>query len=233
MVARTEVPNRGDQQRWGPHEQGDNAAMTATQRTGARLSKDQRREQLLDVAAEFVLAHGLAPLTMERLAEAAGVSKALPYAHFHNAEHLLVTLYQRTSVALGASVWEALESAGPDDDLARVWIRAHFRCGATQGVVFEALIKPGSTVPAKANRDGGGELFVGRLLHRYFDVDADHAQTISGVILGAFLGASHMWLRAEAPRQTIEAALADIVRALVAAAPRCEVHDHDAPRARP
>jgi AcrR family transcriptional regulator len=194
------------------------------------MRKRERRHQLLDVAAALLADEDVKTVTMERIAERAGVSKALPYAHFDNAEHLLVTLYQRTSVTLGASVWEALESAAPDDDLAHVWIRAHFRCGATQGVVFEALIRPGSTVPAKANRDGGGELFVARLLHRYFGVDKDHAHTISGVIVGAFLGASHTWLRAEAPRPTIEAALADLIRALVAAAPSCNVHDHDTPR---
>ena len=191
-----------------------------------RMRKRDRRHQLLDVAAALLADEDVKTVTMERIAERAGVSKALPYAHFDNAEHLLVTLYQRTSVALGASVWEALESAGPDDDLAEVWIRAHFRCGSTQGVVFEALIRPGSAVPAKANRDGGGELFVGRLLHRYFGVDKGHAHTISGVIVGAFLGASHVWLRAEEPRPTIEGALAELVRALVAAAPRCDLHDH-------
>lgn len=192
------------------------------------MRKGERRHQLLDVAAELLADEDAGNVTMERVAERAGVSKALPYAHFDNAEHLLVTLYQRTSVTLGETIWSALEAAGPDDDLADVWIGAHFRCGADQGVVFEALIRPGSAVPAKANRGGGGDLFVARLLHRYFGVDKHHARAISGVVLGAFLGASYAWLGDREPRPTIEAALADLVRALVAAAPACDQHDHGA-----
>jgi len=212
---------------WSSERTVKGAGAPRTTTSAPRMRKIERRHQLLDVAAALLADEDVKTVTMERIAERAGVSKALPYAHFDNAEHLLVNLYQRTSVALGESVWTALESAEPGDDLAHVWTQAHFRCGATQGVVFEALIRPGSAVPAKANRDGGGELFVGRLLHRYFGVDRAHADVISGVVLGAFLGASHVWLRAEPPRPTIERAVAELIRALVDTAPRCDVHDHD------
>lgn len=192
-----------------------------------RMRKRERRHQLLDVAAALLADEDTKSVTMERIAERAGVSKALPYAHFRNAEDVLVTLYQRTSVELGESIWRALEHAGPDDDLAEVWVQAHFRCGASQGVVFAALIKPGSTVPSKANRNGTGEEFSARLLHRFLGVDREHARAISGVVLGAFLGASNAWLRPRAPRRVLEQAVAELIRALVDAAPKCTLHDHD------
>lgn len=190
------------------------------------MRKRERRHQLLDVAAAMLADEDTKSVTMERLAERAGVSKALPYAHFSNAEDVLVTLYRRTSRVLGESIWKALESARPADDRAEVWVRAHFRCGASQGVVFAALIRPGSSVPSKANRDSTGEEFTARILHRFLGVERDHARAVSGVVLGAFLGASNAWLREEAPRSILEQAMIEMIRALVEAAPRCTAHDH-------
>ena len=56
------------------------------------MRAEDRRDHLLDEAAAILVAHGAAVLTMERLAESAGVSKALPYKHFDNVQHVLVAL---------------------------------------------------------------------------------------------------------------------------------------------
>jgi len=66
-----------------------------------RVDRSERRHQLLDVAAEKVVEHGVSAMSMERVAEWAGVSKALPYSHFDNIEDLLVALYQREAVSIG------------------------------------------------------------------------------------------------------------------------------------
>lgn len=191
-----------------------------------RMSKGERRHQLLDVAASLLAEGDTQNVTMERVAEHAGVSKALPYAHFENAEQLLVTLYRRASVELGEAIWQALEDAGDDDDLADVWADAYYHCSITQGVVFAALIRPGSPIPAKADGRGHAEEFVSRILHRHFGVDPDHARTISAMLQGAFHGGSHTWLRDEAARSEVVQTAADVVRGVVASAPRCERHDH-------
>ena len=185
-----------------------------------RMSKRDRRHQLLDVAAGLLAEGGTRAATMERVAEAAGVSKALPYAHFANAEDLLIALYRRSSVELGESVWAALEEAGPDDDLAEVWVRSHFHCGARQGVVFAALITPGSAIPSKADRSSTGEAFVGRILRRFFDVDATHARVVASMVLGAFLGASNQWINDVTSRPTLEQAAIDLIHGVVQPAPK-------------
>lgn len=48
----------------------------------ARLSGSERRAELLDCARALIVEQGYLPLSMEALAQAAGVSKALVYAHF-------------------------------------------------------------------------------------------------------------------------------------------------------
>jgi AcrR family transcriptional regulator len=185
-----------------------------------RMSKRDRRHQLLDVAAGLLAQGGTRAATMERVAEAAGVSKALPYAHFANAEDLLIALYRRSSVELGESVWAALEAAGPDEDLAEIWVRSHFHCGARQGVVFAALITPGSAIPSKADRSSTGEAFVGRILRRFFQVEPAHARVVASMVLGAFLGASNQWINDVDSRPALERAAIDLVRGVVQAAPK-------------
>lgn len=191
-----------------------------------RMSKGQRRHQLLDVAATLLAEGDTQNVTMERVAEHAGVSKALPYAHFENAEDLLVTLYRRSSVELGEAIWRALESADEDDDLASVWADAYYHCSITQGVVFAALIRPGSPVPAKADGRGHAEEFVSKILHRHFGVDPGHARATAAVLQGAFHGGSHTWLRDPRARSIVVATAADVVRGVVESAPRCERHAH-------
>ncbi len=191
------------------------------------MSKGQRRHQLLDVAALLLADGDTHVVTMERVAEHAGVSKALPYAHFDNAEDLLITLYRRASVELGESIWQALDEAGPTDDLALVWADAYYHCSVTQGVVFAALIRPGSPIPAKADRRGHADEFVRRILHRFFGVDQAHAQAVASVVQGAFHGGSHTWLRDETARPVVIETAADVVRSVVATAPKCDRHEHD------
>ncbi len=190
------------------------------------MRKDERRHHLLDVAAELLASGDTHLVTMERVAERAGVSKALPYAHFDNAEHLLVTLFRRSSVELGASIWTALEAAPPTGDRAAVWARAYYECSISQGVVFAALIRPGSPIPAKADRRGSGEDFVGRILHRFFAVEPDHARAVAALLQGAFHGGSHTWLRNETIRPVVVDTAADVVRGVVANAPTCTRHPH-------
>lgn len=188
------------------------------------MKRRDRRRQLLDVTATLLATEGTRAVTMERVAELSGVSKALPYAHFANAEELLVAVYQRSSSRLGRAIWQALEQAADDPaaDLAAVWTRTHFRRGDANGDVFAALITPGSAIPSMADRNSDGEEFVGRVLHRFFDVSVPNAKAVSGAVLGAFVGASNAWLRDDHNRVAIERALIEMIRGVVATA-------HDAP----
>lgn len=54
-----------------------------------RLSRDARRDQLLDTAEELFASAGYDTTTMDEIARAAGVTRAIVYAHFDNKEALL------------------------------------------------------------------------------------------------------------------------------------------------
>ena len=176
------------------------------------MTRSQRRHQLLDVAAERLVEHGLAAMSMERIAEWAGVSKALPYAHFDNIEALLVALYQREAVAIGREIVGALEAAGPEDDLARVRVRAWFDAVERRSKVLRALTAPGSTVPGASDPDGEGSRYSAGLLYRYHGVEKRRALALAGILQGALFGASASWVSGLATREELEDALVAIMR---------------------
>lgn len=58
----------------------------------ARLSGEARRAQLLEIARRIILESGISALTMEALAETAGVTKPIVYRHFGNSEDVTVAV---------------------------------------------------------------------------------------------------------------------------------------------
>lgn len=62
--------------------------------TRKRLTREQRLEQLLDVARQLIAEEGTDALSLGRLAEAAGITKPTVYDHFGTREGLLTALYQ-------------------------------------------------------------------------------------------------------------------------------------------
>ena len=124
------------------------ATPTSTAGPKRRMRSPDRRVHLLDVATRLVVDDGPTNVTMERLAEAAGVSKALPYKHFDNIEAVFIAVYRREVEIMGTRIWQGLTEAGPDDDLVVVGVGIYFdeltRCGR----VLSALSEPGAAIPA-------------------------------------------------------------------------------------
>ena len=81
------------------------------------LRADERREQLLAVAAELVGKGGWDALGMIPLAEAAGVSRQLVYEHFENLDTLQVEVTRFLFAGVFRTVAEVLERY-PDDPAA-------------------------------------------------------------------------------------------------------------------
>ena len=107
--------------------------------TSTRLSKQDRREQLLEAALGIVRARGADALTLVTLAEAAGVSRPIVYDHFGTRTGLLLALYQRLEERHLAAVSQALDNAAPSAEaVARVLSTAYFAC-ATDMPEFAAV----------------------------------------------------------------------------------------------
>ena len=118
--------------------------MAATKRVDAAQRGPVRREQLLDAAARLVGERGLLSFTMEGVAAEAGVSKALPYRHFSNAEDALVALYRRELARLAEAIQRAVHGIEGGDEILTTAIRAYFDEVADRGDLLNALAGAGS-----------------------------------------------------------------------------------------
>ena len=63
----------------------------------ARMSAEQRREQLLDVTKAIVAEHGFHAVSIEAVAREAGITRPVVYGHFHDLAGLLEALIERES----------------------------------------------------------------------------------------------------------------------------------------
>jgi AcrR family transcriptional regulator len=190
--------------------------MTDVQR---RMRGDERRARLLDAAATIVVDRGAGALTMERLAAATAVSKALPYKHFANSDEVLAELYRRETTALGRTVWRALRDAPPGVDLVRVGVHTYFDEMVARGPVLAALSQPGSTIAAAADPGAAGVIFEVEVLHRFHGVPRARAKQIAGIVQGAVVGAANTLHAGYSTRARLEDDLVSAITTLIAPPP--------------
>ena len=103
----------------------------AQKTASSRLTKAERRRQLLDMALVIVREEGADRLTLGHLAARAGVSKPITYEHFGTRAGLLAELYKSLDQQQATALREALRRdprnlAGTADVLAS----AYMHCGA-------------------------------------------------------------------------------------------------------
>jgi AcrR family transcriptional regulator len=177
-----------------------------------RLSKEDRREQLLDAAVEIVVERGVAALTMEGLAERAGVSKALPYQHFDNAGAVLIALYGREIGLLGRRVYEAVDGIADPEARVRAAIHTYFDVVAERGRVLGAFTGAASAVESDADRGvRTGVEFVALLLVKPFGFHGRRAKMLASIFLGALAGATESWAYGDGGRERVERTLTAVI----------------------
>ena len=154
-----------------------------------RLSKQARREQLLDTALDVVREQGADALTLVTLAEAAGVSRPITYGHFGTRTGLLLALYQQLEERHRTAVTEALDSAEPTAQaIARVMSTAYFACATDmpEFTTVSAALKGNPEAEALQHEllDSYTEVMVAAMApHSSLAVDALHLRCIA--VLGA------------------------------------------------
>ncbi|HWE55634.1 MAG TPA: helix-turn-helix domain-containing protein [Acidimicrobiales bacterium] len=103
-----------------------------------RLTRDQRREALLATAADLIAADA-DNLSMDSVAEAAGVSRPLLYKHFANRQELLVAVYRREASLLHEELASSVRGAKDLDSKFRALMHGALRAEAQRGAALKAL----------------------------------------------------------------------------------------------
>jgi AcrR family transcriptional regulator len=109
----------------------------AGERGRKRLSREERRLQLLDTARSIVRDEGADQLTLGRLAVRAGVSKPVAYDHFETRSALLIDLYRWLDTELVDAFGRALAASGAGrDETIEVLANAYIHCASdTEGEI--------------------------------------------------------------------------------------------------
>ena len=162
-----------------------------------RLSAPQRRSQLLDVAGRLFAEQGFHGLSMEQLADAAGVSKPVLYQHFPSKRELYLALVNDAVEELNAHVRNALE--GTTDNQARVTgaISAYFDFVGDQrfALLFGTAELNDSDVRASVEeglaRIGG---VIGRLIADDAGLSPESANFLAAGVRGLAAEGARWWL---------------------------------------
>lgn len=181
--------------------------------TRTRLRKEDRRDQLLDAAEKILLEQGTAGVTMERLAEFAGVSKALPYSHFENADAVLLAVYGRVVGDLGSRLVDALEGAPtePRRDRTTLLVDTYLDTVAEIGPVLGVVTAPGSRTAELADGDQRlGVRFLTDLLVDQFAVAPARASLAAPIMLATATGSVAAWQAGDGTRAEIAALMVDL-----------------------
>jgi AcrR family transcriptional regulator len=112
----------------------------APQRTSSRLSKAERRRQLLDTALVIIREEGADRLTLGYLATRAGVSKPITYEHFSTRSGLLTALYKLLDEQQLQALQEALMRVQQKlRDTADILATAYIHCSVDTGGEWHAV----------------------------------------------------------------------------------------------
>ncbi|MHC4948742.1 MAG: TetR/AcrR family transcriptional regulator [Planctomycetota bacterium] len=143
----------------------------------ARMRAEERRRQLLEVAADLFARRGYRGTTTAELARAAGISEPILYRHFENKLDLFVTLLDE----VGREVIEAWKKAmeGVDDPVERLRVllagnpATHERGQGVYRVIFQAMtdLEQDPAIAAALRRHLG-------MLHRFV---ADQLRSLQGI----------------------------------------------------
>lgn len=121
-----------------------------------RLSREDRRRQLIEVAWQVIRADGTEALTLPRLAEQASVAKPVVYDHFATRPALLAALYQEFDTHQTALMDAAFQASEPTlPSRAMVIASSYVDCVLEQGREIPGVISAlaGSPELAKVKRD--------------------------------------------------------------------------------
>jgi AcrR family transcriptional regulator len=201
-------------------DKGDRHDQRSPVPTGRRLTAEERRRQLFDVALSLFADRGFAATTMDDIAEAAGVTKPLVYQHFESKRALYLELMDVISRQLvDRIVVSTADAVGP---------RRQVELG--MAAYFEMMVENEQAFRLLYGRDAPDDLELGEALRRVEDaiaqaieplidagLDPEHRLLLAYSVVGMAEGASRHLLNRGADRLSARSAKNAVTRAEEAA----------------
>ncbi|MFM9376006.1 TetR/AcrR family transcriptional regulator [Gordonia sp. VNK21] len=166
-----------------------------------RMSKQARREQLLDTAEELFILRGYAGVTMEDICQAAGVSRPVLYGHFPTREDAYLACVQRARAAYNARMVGVADPTDSLEDQLRAGGEIFFGMLETDPGRWKLIFGNSGAMPESHAAQLADLRFetidmIEALLHRALpDVDGLTVKTAAHAISGVGERLGLMWLR--------------------------------------
>ena len=168
------------------------------------MSRERRREFLVDTAAALVDRDGAGALSFEALADAAGVAKTLPYAYFDSRDEVLLTLFDRVIGELDAQVEGRLRSDAPFEDIVRaslgVWFDAARDHGRLVGALLDARSVPGLAAAIR-RRDRASHKLWHDVVAERFGLDDRAAHVLAAMLNSTATATVGLWIARRGTRE--------------------------------
>lgn len=120
----------------------------------SRLHKDERYDQLVNLAHQMIDEEGTDALTLITLADKAGITKPITYRHFGNRKTLLYVLFQNTIKNLAHNMRNGIdEEASCLTDAIHVFTKTYMKCLSDHGKNCFAIIAALKAYPEHENID--------------------------------------------------------------------------------
>lgn len=106
-----------------------------------RMKREERRDILLNLAAAIIAEQGADALTLQTLAEAAGVTKPVTYNQFGTRDGLLIALYERYDQRFFADLSIGLSGSLSElSSFAEIFARTFLDCVEKHGRIYDASV---------------------------------------------------------------------------------------------
>lgn len=156
-----------------------------------------RRDSLLDAAGVLLATGDVAAVTMESVAAASGVSRALVYKHFENRHDMLAALFERESRLLHRQLTQAVTAAEGLEAKYRALIEGALAAQASRGATFAALMHQGGRAAdqraVQRQRDTTTVRYFAALAVKELGLDRHDAITATQLALGAIAVVLQQW----------------------------------------
>jgi AcrR family transcriptional regulator len=184
-----------------------------------RLPREQRRQAILGAARELLLERGYGELTMERVARAAGVSKALVYDHFGHRREVYLAILADEQVRLVQRLAPAL-AAGDRATRVRSSVRAFLELVTEYGDGYAELFRnpvahdPELAVELARVREGVADM-VASVIAGDVGVPVEQVKLPAYAVVGAMEAAADRLTRVPAARRPPIETTTDVLARLI------------------
>ncbi len=163
----------------------------ANKQTKKRLSSDERRKVFLEAAANLIRQDGVERLSMESLAAACDVNKALPYRFFSNRDEVLLALYEAQHQEFDEVLGTFRESATSFRDevtaMVDTWMQFLSNERGIPGLETARTVS-GELESRRQQRHVSSLKYIQSLIDSEYDVPEDLVQLMAGVLYSGSQG---------------------------------------------